>query len=127
MHFNPLNRKVHYWASAIVAVGILFFAVATILSWSLYGTRCCEFLLGPKSTKPYQLLFLGFTVLGATMEMGLVWEIADTLNGLMSLPNLIAILALSGTVIKLTREYKSTLRPLSKHSRMPSAPKRTRS
>ncbi len=105
-------------ASAIVAVGILFFAVATIFSWSLYGTRCCEFLLGPKSTKPYQLLFLGFTVLGATMEMGLVWEIADTLNGLMSLPNLIAILALSGTVAQLTREYKSTLHPRPKHRRV---------
>ena len=98
-------------ASAIVAVGILFFAVATIFSWSLYGTRCCEFLLGPRSTKPYQLLFLGFTVLGATMEMGLVWEIADTLNGLMSIPNLIAILALSGTVAQLTREYFYGRRP----------------
>ena len=111
-------------ASAIVAVGILFFAVATIFSWSLYGTRCCEFLLGPKSTKPYQLLFLGFTVLGATMEMGLVWEIADTLNGLMSLPNLIAILALSGTVARLTREYKDTLRPLPRYRRTSNAPKR---
>ncbi len=105
-------------ASAIVAVGILFFAIATIFSWSLYGTRCCEFLLGSKSTKPYQLLFLGFTVLGATMEMGLVWEIADTLNGLMSLPNLIAILALSGTVAQMTREYKSRLHPRPKHRRV---------
>ena len=98
-------------ASAIVAVGILFFAIATIFSWSLYGTRCCEFLLGPRSTKPYQFVFLGFTVLGATMEMGLVWEIADTLNGLMSLPNLIAILALSGTVAQLTREYFNGRQP----------------
>jgi len=92
-------------AAAIIGIGILFFAMATIFSWSLYGARCCEFLLGPKAIRPYQVVYVLFVVLGATMELGLVWEISDTLNGLMAIPNLIAILALSGVVANMTREY----------------------
>ena len=91
--------------SLIVAVGICLFALSTILSWSLYGTRCCEFLLGHKSVKAYQFLFIAIVVVGATLELDLVWTIADTLNGFMAIPNLIALLGLSGVVIKLTREH----------------------
>ena len=91
--------------SLLVAVGISLFALSTILSWSLYGTRCCEFLLGHKVTLVYQILFVCVVVIGATLDLELVWNIADTLNGFMAIPNLVALLGLSGVVVKLTREY----------------------
>ena len=94
--------------SLIVAIGISLFALSTILSWSLYGTRCCEFLLGTKATRAYQIIFILMVVVGATLEMNLVWNIADTLNGLMAIPNLIALISLSGVVIGLTKEHFSS-------------------
>lgn len=89
----------------IVAVGISLFALSTILSWSLYGTRCFEYLFGMKATKVYQIVFILVVVVGATLKMQTVWDIADTLNGLMAIPNLIALLGLSGVTIKLTKEF----------------------
>jgi len=91
--------------SLIVAVGISLFALTTILSWSLYGSRCCEFLLGTRSVAVYQVVFVTVIVIGAALELELVWNIADTLNGFMAIPNLIALLGLSGVVIKLTKEH----------------------
>ena len=91
--------------SLLVAVGICLFALSTILSWSLYGTRSCEFLLGHKLTVVYQILFVCIIIIGATLDLELVWNIADTLNGFMAIPNLIALLGLSGVVIKLTKDY----------------------
>ena len=91
--------------SLIIAIGITLFALSTVLSWGLYGTRCCEFMLGTKSIKPYQILFTLITIIGATLDISLAWDIADTLNGLMAIPNLIALLGLSGVVVKLTREH----------------------
>ncbi len=91
--------------SLIVAVGISLFALSTILSWSLYGTRCFEYLFGVKSSLIYKIIFVIAVVVGATLELSLVWDIADTLNGLMTIPNLIAVLGLSGVVIKLTKEH----------------------
>ena len=91
----------------IVAIGISLFALSTILSWSLYGVRCFEFLFGTKATQIYKWVFIVVVVVGATLEMQLVWDIADTLNGLMALPNLIALFALSGVVITATREFFS--------------------
>ena len=70
------------FSAVFVALAILLFAGSTILSWSLYGTRCAEFLFGEKSRKPYQVLFVLFIVVGATMDLSLAWDIADTLNGL---------------------------------------------
>ena len=98
--------------STIVAVAISLFALSTILSWSLYGSRCCEFLLGHKSALAYQILFVLVIVVGATLDLELVWNIADTLNGFMAIPNLIALLGLSGVVVKLTKEHfaKDTLK-----------------
>jgi AGCS family alanine or glycine:cation symporter len=81
------------------------FALSTILSWSLYGSRCCEFLLGSKSVPVYQILFVLVVIVGAALDLELVWNIADTLNGFMAVPNLIALLGLSGVVIQLTKEY----------------------
>ncbi len=89
----------------IIAVGIGLFALSTILSWSLYGSRCCEFLLGSKTVPVYQAIFIAVVVIGATLELELVWNIADTMNGFMAIPNLIALLGLSGVVVKLTRGY----------------------
>ena len=91
--------------SLIVAVGITLFALSTILSWSLYGSRCCEFLLGTKAAKVYQVAFVLVVLVGATLELELVWNIADTLNGFMAIPNLVALLGLSPVVIKLTKEH----------------------
>ena len=89
----------------IIAVGISLFALSTVLSWGLYGTRCCEYLFGTKFNKVYQAIFVVVCVVGATMDLGLAWDIADTLNGLMAIPNLIALLGLSGVVVSLTKEY----------------------
>ena len=89
----------------IVAVGIGLFALSTILSWSLYGTRCCEFLLGSTAARVYQVIFVCVILVGATLKLGLVWDIADTLNGFMAVPNLVALLGLSPVVIKLTKEH----------------------
>ena len=91
--------------SLIVAVSISLFALTTILSWSLYGSRCCEYLLGIKAVRPYQIAFIAVILVGATLKLELVWNIADTLNGFMAVPNLIALLGLSGVVIKLTKEH----------------------
>lgn len=94
----------------IVAIGVILFATSTIISWSLYGTRCCEFILGERAIRPYQIFFVLVIVVGTTLELSLVWDIADTLNGLMAIPNLIGLLGLSGLVIKLTKEYKQGLK-----------------
>ena len=91
--------------STIVAVALSLFALTTILSWALYGTRCCEFLLGTKATFVYQIIFVAVLLIGATLKLQLVWDIADTLNGFMAIPNLVALLGLSGVVIKLTKEH----------------------
>ena len=81
------------------------FALTTILSWSLYGTRCCEYLVGTKKTMIFQVAFVVVLVFGAALKLELAWNIADTLNGFMAIPNLIALLGLSGVVIKLTKEH----------------------
>ncbi|MBQ7714145.1 MAG: sodium:alanine symporter family protein [Oscillospiraceae bacterium] len=91
--------------SVILTVGALLFATSTILGWSLYGTRCVEYLFGPKSRRPYQVAFCLLIVVGAVAELSVVWDIADTLNGLMAIPNLIAVLLLSPVVIKLAKEH----------------------
>lgn len=91
--------------AVIIAVCIILFAFSTIPGWTLYGTRCCEFLFGEKAIKPYQILSIVVVFVGCTMNLDLVWNIADTLNGLMAIPNLIAIIALSGVVVKETKRY----------------------
>ena len=96
--------------SVILAVGLLLFATSTILGWALYGTRCAEFLFGSKIIRPYQIIFCLVVVVGAVADLTLVWDISDTLNGLMSIPNLIALLLLSPVVIKVTKEHFAGLR-----------------
>ena len=91
--------------SIILAVGLLLFATSTILGWALYGTRCAEFLFGSKIIRPYEVIFCLVCIAGAVADLKLVWDISDTLNGLMAIPNLIAVLLLSPVVIKLTKEH----------------------
>ena len=91
--------------SIILAVGLLLFATSTILGWALYGTRCAEFLFGSKIIRPYEVVFCLVCIAGAVADLRLVWDISDTLNGLMAIPNLIAVLLLSPVVIKLTKEH----------------------
>ena len=91
--------------AVIIAICIILFAFSTIPGWTLYGTRCCEFLFGEKAIRPYQILSIVVAFVGCTMNLDLVWNIADTLNGLMAIPNLIAVIALSGVVVKETKRY----------------------
>lgn len=93
------------FAALFVALALMLFAYSTILGWSLYGTRCIEYLFGMKATKIYQLIFVVMIVVGATTSLDVVWDVADTFNGLMAIPNFIALFALSGVVAKLTKEY----------------------
>ena len=97
-------------AGFILSTAITLFALSTILSWCLYGSRCVEYLFNStRAILPYHLIFCFVIIIGATQNLQLVWEIADTLNGLMALPNLIALIALSPLVIKLTKEYFDSL------------------
>lgn len=93
------------FAALFVAIALMFFAYSTVLGWALYGTRCVEYLLGIKVTKIYQLIFVAMIVVGATTSLSVAWDLADTFNGLMAIPNFIALFALSGVVAKLTKEY----------------------
>ncbi|MDD2970970.1 MAG: sodium:alanine symporter family protein [Lachnospiraceae bacterium] len=88
-----------------VAVGIMLFAFSTLLGWSYYGERAMEYLLGVKAIRAYKVIFICVIYLGCVASLNLVWDIADTLNGFMAVPNLIAITLLSDEVIAMTREY----------------------
>jgi amino acid carrier protein len=92
-------------AGKFLTIAILLFAFSTVLGWSFYGTKSMEFLFGTKSTIIYKIIFVLFIVVGATMSLDLAWDIADTLNGLMALPNLIGVLLLSPVVFKITKNY----------------------
>ena len=89
----------------VLTFGLMTFAFSTILGWSYYSERCAEYLLGTKSNYPYRVLWVIVTFLGACVPLGLVWDIADTLNGLMCIPNIIAVLLLSGMIAKDTKYY----------------------
>ncbi|MDD3368749.1 MAG: sodium:alanine symporter family protein [Lachnospiraceae bacterium] len=91
--------------SVFIALAILFFAFSTVIGWSYYGTKAWEYLFGVGTTYIYKILFVGMIVVGATMNLNLAWEISDTFNGLMAIPNLIGVLVLSKTVVKITKNY----------------------
>lgn len=93
------------WISILLAVALCCFAFSTILGWGLYGSRCIEYLFGPKVVKPFIIVYALVAIIGATMDLGLLWSLADTFNGLMIIPNLIAVFLLSGTVIHLVKDY----------------------
>ncbi len=93
------------WVSIFTAMAMCCFAFSTIIGWGLYGTRCVEFLLGTRANRPFMILYALVAIVGATMELGLMWNIAETFNGLMVIPNLIAVFLLSGVVVRLVKEY----------------------
>ena len=93
------------WISVFTAVAMCCFAFSTIIGWGLYGARCIEFLFSEKVIKPFMVVYALVAILGATANLGLMWNIAETFNGLMAIPNLIALFLLSGTVVRLTKEY----------------------
>ena len=92
-------------AAIFVAVALMLFAYSTILGWSLYGTRCVEYLFGIKASKVYQVIYIIVIVIGSVSSLDFVWNMADTLNGLMAIPNFIALFALCPVVFKLTKEH----------------------
>ncbi len=92
------------WVSIFTAIAMCCFAFSTIISWGLYGSRCIEFLGGSKWVRPFLVVYSFVSIVGATIDLGLMWDISDTCNGLMVIPNLIAILILSGQVVKFAKE-----------------------
>ena len=95
------------WVSIFTAIAMLCFAFSTILGWGLYGERCAEFIFGPKIRMPFRFVYSAVAILGATMDLGLIWGIADTFNGFMTIPNLIGVFLLSPVIFKLLKEFKA--------------------
>jgi len=93
------------WGGIVVTVGLVFFAYSTILGWCYYGEKSIEYLLGEKSVTPYRLVFVAAVFVGAVVKLDLVWNFADIMNGLMAVPNLIALIALSGVILAETKAY----------------------
>lgn len=92
----------------IVTIGLMLFACSTILGWCYYGEKSVEYLFSTKAVKPYRILFVIFVGVGAVAKLDFVWSLSDTFNGLMAIPNLIGLLALSPIIAKETREYFSS-------------------
>ena len=93
------------WVTIFTAVAMCCFAFSTILGWGLYGARCFEFVTSTKLVKPFYVVYSLVCIVGATVDLGLIWGISDTCNGLMAIPNLIALFLLSGTLVKLVKEH----------------------
>jgi AGCS family alanine or glycine:cation symporter len=102
------NTAIPGWGGYIVVFGLVVFAFTTILGWSYYGERCAEFLFGVKVVWPYRVLWLCAIPVGAMGKLGLIWTLADVMNGLMAVPNLIALSLLSPVIFKVTRQYLKT-------------------
>ena len=93
------------WVSIFTAVAMCCFAFSTILGWGLYGARCAEFLLGSKILLPFNIAYALVAIVGATIDLGLIWGISDTFNGFMTVPNLIAVFLLTPVVLKLIKAH----------------------
>ncbi len=98
------------WITIFTAVAMCCFAFTTILGWGLYGARCSEYLFGEKVIKPFMVIYSLVAIIGATVKLDLLWSIAETFNGMMAIPNLIAVALLSPVVIRLTKEYFTRLK-----------------
>lgn len=99
------NQAIPHFGTYIVSFALILFAYSTMLSWEYYGEKCLEYLLGPKVRMAYRILFIPFLVIGAIGGLEAIWDLADTLNGLMAIPNLIGLLGCSPVLFKLTKEY----------------------
>lgn len=100
-----VSNRLSHIAGKLLAISITLFAFTTVLGWSYYGSKTIEYIFGNASTYVYKVLYIIFIVVGATMNLNLAWDIADTLNGLMAIPNLIGVFLLSGTVMKIIKNY----------------------
>jgi len=89
----------------VVTFGLIIFAFTTVMGWSVYGERCVEYLFGVRAIMPFRILWVLAIPVGATVKLAFVWLLADTLNALMAIPNLIALLLLGPVVFRLTQEY----------------------
>lgn len=96
--------------SKLVALGVIFFSLSTLISWSYYGDRAADYLLGKKAVLPYRMVYLVFIVLGAVWHIGSIIDFCDAMNGLMAIPNLIALIVLSPVVAGLTKDYFRRMR-----------------
>jgi alanine or glycine:cation symporter, AGCS family len=105
MSSQAFSIGLYGYGGYVVSIGLVLFAFTTILGWSYYGERSAEYLFGTKIIKPYRLLWIIAIFIGAIMKLELVWAFADVLNGLMALPNLVALLMLSPVVFSKTRQY----------------------
>ncbi len=94
-----------FWGDIVITIAMVTFAYSTLIGWSFYGETAAVYLLGTRAAMPYRILWVAFSYLGAIGSLHLIWDIADTLNGLMAIPNLIGVLALTGLVRKLQREF----------------------
>lgn len=99
------------WVSIVLAVMLCCFAFATVLGWGLYGIRCAQFLFGPNCAKTFSLLQCGMVILSSVLQTGTIWSLAETVNGLMAIPNLIALVGLSPELGRLTMEYQNLCGP----------------
>lgn len=106
---EAFERGLPNWGSIIVTLGLAVFALTTLLGWGYYSERCVEYLVGVRAIVPYRILWVLVIPLGATGDLGFIWLLADTLNALMALPNLIALLLLSPLVFRMTRTYFAKL------------------
>lgn len=101
--------QIPYIGPFILVVGIVTFAYSTILGWSYYGERCAQYLWGQKAILAYKIIFIAVVVIGPVVRLDLIWLLADILNALMAIPNLIAVLLLSGVIASETRYYLKNL------------------
>lgn len=97
------------WVTIFAAVSLCCFAFSTIIGWGLYGSRCIEFVFGGGAVRPFLVIYSFVAIVGATMDLGLLWDIAETFNGMMAIPNLIALFLLSGVVVKLVKSRSDCL------------------
>ena len=93
------------WVSIFTAIAMCCFAFSTIVGWGLYGLRCAEFIFGSKIWLPFNIAYSLVAIVGATMDLGLIWSVSDTFNGFMTVPNLIGVFLLTPVVLKLTKEH----------------------
>lgn len=98
------------WGSMILCIGLTLFAFTTILGWNYYGERCVEYLVGVKGIMPYRVIFIVLVACGAFIKLDVIWVLADIVNGLMAIPNLIALIGLSGVVVAETKKYYAHLK-----------------
>lgn len=102
---DAFNQALPIYGTWMVVVGVMLFAFSTVIAWSYYGEKGIEYIAGDKAKLPYKWLYIVFTLLGSWLDLEAVWAYADTANGLMAVPNLVALVGLSGAVVMVTRKY----------------------